>query len=302
MRRSEYFETREGQISAKSKRSLNKIYFQINQEPKSKKAISLSEKKQFRREIAKHLKAIKRRPFKGNIILEIDFYTTQNNPPAIHTLAKNYLDLLHKPMPDVDNYEKILFDDDSQVKTLIANYNLNLFGNAYPQIHITAYRHSYFLKDIELADRIRNNKFNNLPFDAGYNRHSEQYQDIRNIEKHERALYNNDLEDLLDLEKEKEFYIKNFSEEFYKLKKVHLIRNIQEHYLRLSNLSLNDLISIYQHTFSYNKIYATDERFQQLWEISRNLVSVSTNLIELGGSPTAKGDHALFRTNLEKKT
>lgn len=75
----------------------------------------------FRQEVKKQLKEKNRRPFKSDLILEIDYFTTQNNPPALHTLSKNYLDLLHKPMPHIDSFSGLLFKDDSQVKILISN-------------------------------------------------------------------------------------------------------------------------------------------------------------------------------------
>jgi len=56
MRRSEYIVTREGQAHEKFKRSLDKIYLQIQQEPKSKNGISLDEKKEFRERVRQLLK------------------------------------------------------------------------------------------------------------------------------------------------------------------------------------------------------------------------------------------------------
>jgi hypothetical protein len=57
--------------------------------------------------------------------MEIDYFTTQKIPPSLHTLSKNYLDLLHKPMPHIDSYKGLLFNDDRQIKILILNYHID---------------------------------------------------------------------------------------------------------------------------------------------------------------------------------
>src|SRR5262245_31931739 len=102
MKRSDYLETRQGQAHERLARSLDKIYLHIEQEPKSKNGITLAEQREFRKQVKDYLKKSSRRPFRGDIILEIDFQTTEDNPPALQTLTKNYLDLLHKSMPNVD--------------------------------------------------------------------------------------------------------------------------------------------------------------------------------------------------------
>ena len=112
MTRTEYLETIEGQSYERLKRMIKTIYLDIKQEPKGKNS-SNHEKLFFRQEIKRQLKEMNRRPFKGDIILEIDYFTTQNNPPALQTLSKNYLDLLHKSMPDIDSNKGLLFQDDS---------------------------------------------------------------------------------------------------------------------------------------------------------------------------------------------
>ncbi|MFA5818114.1 MAG: IS630 family transposase [Bacteroidales bacterium] len=155
----------------------------------------------------------------SDIILEIDFQTKQDNPPALHTLTKNYLDLLHKPMPDVDSNKEILFKDDSQIKTLIANFHLNTFGNKKPEIRIRAYRFSHFIKDIELADRIRYDKFED---DSGFSYRYRRYDDF---EEEEYIRFNDDYyDDLLELEKDKDWYIEKFGVSFYTLQKQYLQR------------------------------------------------------------------------------
>ncbi len=124
--------------------------FEIQQEPRSK-SISDNEAKIFRHELIRALKNMNRRKFRGDIILKIHFYISEKNPPGLQNMVKNYLDLMHKPMPRIDKFSKILFNDDDQVKVLIAHYN-DKFDEG--SIIIEAYRLSYFIEDIESASHI----------------------------------------------------------------------------------------------------------------------------------------------------
>lgn len=296
MRRSEYLETIEGQMHEKFKRSMDVLYLSVNHEPKSKNSISSQEKRDFRQTIKNQLKKYKRRAFRGDIILEMDFQTTKNNPPAIQTLVKNYLDLLHKPIPEIDINKEILFKDDSQIKILIANYHLDELSIGKPEIRIKAYRYSHFIKDVELADRIRHDDFKHDFFRSFHtNRHLDEDEERSN--RFNESYY----EDLKELKEGKEWYDKNFGPEYYNLQKHFLIRQIQEQYLKQNNLSLNDLISLFQASFIKNKKYSNDDAFQNLLGIASKLISVSMTWLELGGAPVKKGDKKIFKKHLGNK-
>lgn len=296
MRSSDYIETREGQIHEKLKRSLDILYLSVNQEPKSKNSITNQEKKDFRKSIKKQLSEQKKRAFRGDIILEIDFQTTRDNPPAIQTLVKNYLDLLHKTLPEIDSYKEILFKDDSQIKILLANYHLDELGKGKPEIRIKAYRYTHFIKDVELADRIRNNDFKEDYFSSF--RSSYYWDDDDEM----RNRFNEDyFDDLKELEEGKDWYDSNFGPEYYQMQKHYLTRQIQEQFLKQGNLSINDLISLFQDSFAKNKKYSDDDAFQNIWKIASNLISVSFSWVELGGAPVKKGDKKVFKTRLENK-
>lgn len=241
---------------------MDKVYLSVDQEPKSKNSISLEEKQFLRESIKNQLKKQNRRPFRGDIIFEIDFQTTEDNPPAIQTLTKNYLDLLHKEVPEVDDKKEILFKDDGQIKTLIADYHLNEFGNQTPQIRIRVYRYSHFIKDIELADRIRKDQFRESD---SYSYHYRKFDDW---EDEDRMDFNdNYYDDLRKLEKDKNWYDSKFGPDFYNLQKHYLQRRIQEQFLQRNNISIHDLISLHQSSFSSNKKYVDDEFFEKNMEI-----------------------------------
>lgn len=294
MTRSEYLETIEGQSLERTKRRIKRNYLVIQQEPKSKTSISRAEKIFFRQEVKRQLKERNRKAHTGDIILVIDFFTTKNNPPALYTLSKNYLDLLHKEIHE-DKLSGLLFKDDGQIKILIANYHLNTFGKQESEIRITSYSLSSFIKDIELTDRIFTNKFENA--DSFMHRRF-----LHETEREERMSdTSNYWEDLRSLEKNKENHIEQFGEQFYDLQKHFLIRQIQERYLKQNEIRIRDLISIFQHKFSYNKKYSTDKHFQNIFNITSGYIFLSLDFVGLGNAPTQEGEKRIFKDKLQEQ-
>jgi hypothetical protein len=293
MTRTEYIETIEGQLHERFKRVIETIYLSVKQEPKGKNS-SNQEKLFFRKEIKRQLKEQNRRAFRGDLILEIDYFTTQNNPPALQTLSKNYLDLLHKSMPEIDSLKGLLFKDDSQVKILISNYHVDEFGKQEPQIRISAYSLRYFYQDIELADRILNNKFEGSRF-YRISRFDEDFNYDINFDS------NDYIDDLKDLEKNKRKYDETFGEQFYVLQKHFYLRHIQEHFLKLNNFGINSIISLFQPYFSYNKKYNEDQRFKDLWNTNKKIIFFSSSFLDFGSAPLKDGETNVFKDNLKKE-
>lgn len=295
MKRSEYLETIEGQSNERTKRWITTNYLRIPQEPKSKTSITREEKIFFRQEVKRQLKERNRKAHTGDIILEIDFYTTKDNPPALQTLSKNYLDLLHKEMADIDELKGLLFKDDGQIKILIANYHLNIFGKEDPEIYITSYSLSKFIKDIELADRIYSNRFSDND-SFRHRRHSfeqdreDEFPDISDVSN-----------DLKNLEKNKDKLIQEYGQQFYDLQRHFLVRQLQEKYLKRNEIGIRDLSTIFQHHFSYNKKYSTDKSFQKIWDMTRGYIFFSSDFVGLGKAPTEEGDTKLFKKKLKEE-
>jgi len=293
MTRSEYLDTIEGQLSEHLKRRFKKVSLIVKQEPKGKNC-SNDEKRTFRKEIRRQLKEQNRRPFRGNIILEIDYYTTKDNPPELQTLSKNYLDLLHKKMPHIDNLKSILYSDDNQIKILISNYHIDEERQKNPYIEISAYSLRYFLEDIELADRILTNNFS----DSDKYSHSNFEEQL----EEERSNHNKDyFEDLRELEEDKDDYDKLLGRHYYSLQKNYLLRQIQEQFLKRNNLNIHSLITLFQPYFYHFKKYSTDRSFQNLWDSSRNLIFFSPAFLHFGNAPQLTGETGAFNFNVRKE-
>jgi len=110
----EFLNTPEGKIR---RYCYNKQYELIIKLPiglKSKNSFKKNEKENFKKQILKELKKQKRRAFRGKIYMEITFTTKIDNQVHIHTLSKNYLDLL----------KNIIYKDDSQIAILSVKHKL----------------------------------------------------------------------------------------------------------------------------------------------------------------------------------
>ena len=227
-------------------------------------------------------------------MLEIDYYTTKDNPPELQTLSKNYLDLLHKRMPHIDIFKSILYSDDSQIKILISNYHIDEEKQKNPFIEIRAYSLRYFLEDIDLADRIITNKFSDSD--------KYSYSNFEDQLEEERANYHKDyFEDLRELEESKDDYDVLFGKQYYTLQKNYLLRQIQEQFLKRNTLNINSLITLFQPFIYNNKKYSTNKSFQNLWNSSRNLIFFSPAFLHFGNAPQFTGESGIFNVNIKKE-
>lgn len=296
MKRSDYLNTSKGQAHEWYKRHFKKIYLTIDQEPQSKNSLSDIEKQRFRAEVKRQLAESNRRAYRGDIILEIDFYTTKNNPPAIHTLVKNYLDLLHKEMPHLDKFSQLLFRDDSQVKVLIANYHLNIHRSHKPHISITCYSMSDFIIDVALAERIRRNEFTDInEWDRRKNSHT-RIDEVRDTN-----LFFDLRKELDDILGKESNIVSKFGRTTFDLLAHFHTRRLQEQYLKDNKIDITDLSHVFQRRFSQNKKYIDDSEFQKIWDIVSNYISFGLDFLEVGSVPRKTGDRQVFRSSLQAK-
>ncbi|MBE3016010.1 hypothetical protein IL992_43710 [Microbispora sp. NEAU-D428] len=70
------------------------LYLSMHGEPERKGPRGKRSSVAFQQQVLDQMTAMRRRPFTGPIVLDLQFYTKRRNPPAIHQLAKNVLDLL----------------------------------------------------------------------------------------------------------------------------------------------------------------------------------------------------------------
>jgi len=295
MERIKYLNTPEGQIHLRRGRLRSWFYVRIDQEPQSK-SIKKEAAVYFQSKVLEALKERNKRKYTSAIVLQIDFYTSQKTPPGIHSLAKNYLDLLKDPVSGLKTKcGKILYNDDCQVKLLIVNYRL---GEG-PAIHIQAETLRNFICDLDLLRRIRANDFEG----------SQKFDDYKlrdfsrklQYELHEKDFVESNftVHDLKRLEAQKNVYIKKFGLEFYSSYKDIVIRGVQSDYLKSRHLTIGLLLSIFPSYYFKEKSRITGiDLFERTASIGRDFVS--TLGIHLPSKPTEKLKSKEFKEEIKK--
>src|SRR5690606_31668711 len=83
------------------------------------------------------------------VILSLAFRTTDRTPAHIHTIAKNIIDLLGRPLPELRCRRKgLLYSDDSQIHGLVVRCE---HGADAPSISVDLRSLSDFREDLALA-------------------------------------------------------------------------------------------------------------------------------------------------------
>jgi hypothetical protein len=153
-------------------------------------------------------------------------------------------------MPEIDDLSGILFKDDSQVKILMASYEQASKSGRKPGVYLKCLSLGYFIQDLELADRIVSNDFSNSDtFLTGFLSEPNYYNDLDNY-----------LDNLSDLEKDRELYLKDGDSRLYESLRLLSLWRIQEHYLENNSLDeskvlllLRSLTKAKKYSFPHNK-------------------------------------------------
>ena len=291
MNRGDYFLTQEGQKNLLSRRRLKHLYFQVKQEPKSKNSIDEEEKKCFQQQVEQTLHDFKRRAYRSPVIMEIYFFCNQNNPPAIHNLAKNYLDLLKTPLPNFNiKRKRLLYSDDRLIKILIVNYHLTSEINSGICIKIAPFKN--FVEDIKLVNRIIYNDFEE--YDSAYNSF-----DINEIEQENNNGFSDPHEDLRDLRESKDSLIKIIGHDSYKSMEDFAMQDIQKDYLQIGNLSISGLISLFAPFLHERMTSDTSQAILEIGKNYRNMMISPPLALDLRHTPIKDGQTKIFKSNVK---
>lgn len=143
-----YLESVEAAFHAYRKRAHRSFGFWWDGKLESKTSAQKTQSVEFQRQVSKQMRGLERQAFIGPIIVELEFWPSERNSAEVHSLAKHYLDLLHRPHPDSGVERKhLLFRDDSQIQYLTCIYNAAAEEGG---MHIRARRLSDFFSDIAL--------------------------------------------------------------------------------------------------------------------------------------------------------
>lgn len=150
----DYLESTEGAFHAYRKRARRCIDFWWHGNLETKKSAKPRVSLDFQRQLSKQMQELGRQALIGPIIVELEFWAAEKNPAEVHSLAKHFIDLLHRPLLGSDVKKKrLLFRDDSQIQYLTCIHNTAADESG---VRIRVRRLSDFFSDIALLRELEN--------------------------------------------------------------------------------------------------------------------------------------------------
>jgi hypothetical protein len=262
----------------------------LEQQPQSKN-IKTADAIAFQRAVLERLEAAGQSAYWGDIFLQMDFYSSAKDPPAINRLPKNYLDLLGKPRDD-SGIERthLLYRDDRQVKALIVRYHLRERGSK-PGVWVTAEPFRDFLADVDLVERISRDDFES---DGGWWRGS-LMNDFRDGPFHRDEYCDRDgFRDLAEFERDRESLLRHLGYDAFESQRQMMRMTAHEEHLReTERLICSGVLRAFQNT-PKTKAGTHNAFLNRLAFQTRNMTLGSPFTLELNHAPHRKGDNAAF--------
>ncbi len=251
------------------------IFYVDNIEPRSKKTMPQADQNVFQTEILKRLRSLKRRQFRGPIALSLNLFTFAPKPDDSHHIAKNLLDLLGKPLQQLQaGRKRLLYNDDNQINALSV---VSHPGTSGPAIYIEARPLVDLMEDLSVLNDF--DEFIEDDDDRDYGGVQEDivldnYRYFRDNELRLRQQYGVGYDDIYDAAK----------------------RSAQEELLGDLRIRIRDLIIFYNVRAKANKLYGIPDVGSGMWETMFAATRLRITLDEL---PQAPGTSDVYRAHIE---
>ena len=148
MWRGEFLSSDEGKRLLLTIRRQRRLYLDVlGVEPRGKTMRS-NERLRFQSAVLRQLRERRRRAYRGPLVLRLRIKTTSETPGHIHTLTKNFLDLLGPQLSPSPSPRALLYHDDSQIHGLTVTCT---HGADKAEIQITARSLGDFREDLSIA-------------------------------------------------------------------------------------------------------------------------------------------------------
>jgi len=226
LNRYDYLQSREGQINRHLwRKRRGRFYFDLDLEPKSKNAMSRNDKAALQMAVLEKMKTAKKRSYRSKIAMELSLKTSSINPPQVHTVVKNLLDLFSIPMCEIcSKRQRLLYCDDSQIAYLaVRHFRKSEKGS----IFLKTAPFADFLADLELV-------------------HFQDIEDEDEDDLSRNRLNSANVDNYYELRKKRSDIIRLFGQKAYD----GLVRankmSLQRHILSLPRLRLSDIASLYK--------------------------------------------------------
>ena len=297
MRRLDYLNSTAGQITLQRARQLNTLHCMLEgHEPRSKNSISSGEKIAFQAEVLKYMTGMKRRYFRAPVSIEFDFFPTKPNPPAAHTLPKNYLDLLSHPNKGVvTNRKRIVFEDDRQVQYLAVRYHIG-HGQTRPSIWMRTAPYRDLVADLAMLESIRNGSIAGDGNRRSFGRQASSWNELCDENGSRQDDYSA-IESLRTLERDKHTWVARFGEQTYKIMHTMKMREAQNQLLRALSMTPDKLICLLSPLFAGRNAQC----FEDLHATTRQLMISPPFAIDLAHHNLKEaGDSTRYREMVRK--
>jgi hypothetical protein len=228
------------------------------------------------------------RPYRVPVAIQMDFNAGLINPPAVHTLAKHYLDLLQQPDACFAlRRNRILLQDDKLVKVLICNYRLSESGQQGIRIRVATM--TDFITDLELFSWVIAGEF------GAKRRYDHLHEAIHAYLEERDKQFDDSWEDYHDHVSHRREFIRTFGSTTYESLRLQLQRSVQEASLKGREPTPDQLASVYAPQLG--KWQAPPFKFlvQASSQMIKKLYMSAVMSVELGRPASREGESEMFK-------
>lgn len=291
MNRSEYINSVRGQKNLKTRRDYNRTLFQFETEKlKTKESSRESDKIYFQQCVIENLSKFSKRAYRTNVIAEIQFSLDQENPPLIHSLPKNYLDLLIKPASKTVRRKNLLLKDDRLVKVLIVGYHLQTSksANGKSSAYFKMDTMRAFIDDLNLVRKIQHGNFTDSSESFDFEREHRRSHEV-----------DNSLDDLSDWMRDRDHLVKVMGEEAFELHRTQIVRDVQSSILMTNRLSVWQIVELLSPLVVETRISSNLLKWKVPEIDFRKLILSSPANIYLKSIPLKPGETAVYKLAIQ---
>lgn len=257
--------------------------------------MKLQEKIEFQQKLLAKMKESRRRAYRAPIIAEMSFSTTAKNPPHIHTVVKNYLDLFEKLLDKSIKRKGLVYQNDKKIYGLSVRYNIGM----KPKTRVSFSSFRDFLQDLDLVNEIISGCYFNK---YGCHDLEEHIAEIQG--RSEDNYFNGSIESLRDLIKDKDLIISAIGEKSYEAMLISYRMLAQEQVLKGLKLGIKDLYLFYMPLITEQKfgreLNPPDNELDRIPEVTSDWVANSPIRIQLPNAPLVKGDSDKFKQKVRE--
>jgi hypothetical protein len=282
----DFVDSEKGQFLAYRKRQKRIFRFWWSGKLQSKRSARPEINTQFQNDLLAAMKLFGHRgPFTGPLMVDIRFSASTRNAPEVHTLAKHYLDLLHRPVAGaLAGRSKILFRDDSQIDFLSCEYD-NPAEEDCIYLRVRPLRD--FAEDLDLYHDIKDGSMES----------EVDLDDLRDAD------FNDDtaLENYAEFRADKRAFIERFGQRVYDSLDLLNKRQAQETILSRRQIDLASIAFLLRTRFHHmRRRPEMTSILNATAEMVRNLFEQPFMSVDFGTRPLQKGESGEFRERVRQ--